>query len=74
VATIEDLENKVREVAAKVEGEKQVTRRLYEQALRNSDQIGTRRLEVGTVITQNEQVVGRDRPDHVGAAQPWRPA
>jgi chromosome segregation ATPase len=57
VATIEDLENKVREVAAKVEGEKQVTRRLYEQALRNSDQIGTLRLKVGTVITQNEKVV-----------------
>lgn len=45
---IEELEQRVREVGSEVEGEKVVTRRLYDQAVRTADQVGALRSEVAT--------------------------
>jgi hypothetical protein len=59
------LENKVRELTSDVEGEKLVTRRVYDQAVRNGDQIGALRSEVATarvdiqaLTSQTDHVVG----------------
>jgi chromosome segregation ATPase len=61
----EDLENRVRELASEVEGEKLVTRRVYDQAIRNGDQIGALRSEVATarvdiqaLTSQADHIVG----------------
>ena len=48
MATIDELENRVRELSSDVEGEKAVTRQVYAQAVRNGDQIGALRSEVAT--------------------------
>lgn len=40
MATIDELERRVRELSSDVEGEKAVTRRVSQQAARNGDQIG----------------------------------
>jgi chromosome segregation ATPase len=61
----DDLENRVRELANEVEIEKLITRRVYDQAIRNGDQIGALRSEVGTarvdiqaLTSQAEHIVG----------------
>ncbi len=65
MATVEDLENRVRELASYVEGEKLVTRRVYDQAARNGDQIGalrsevaTGRVDIQTLTSQTDHIVG----------------
>jgi chromosome segregation ATPase len=62
---VDDLENRVRELSNEVEIEKLVTRRVYDQAIRNGDQIGALRSEVGTarvdiqaLTSQAEYIVG----------------
>jgi chromosome segregation ATPase len=44
---IEELEQQVREIGSEIESEKQVTRRMYEQAVRTAEQVGALRSEVG---------------------------
>jgi chromosome segregation ATPase len=48
MATVDELENRVRELASEIEGEKAVTRQVYAQSVRNGDQIGALRSEVAT--------------------------
>jgi chromosome segregation ATPase len=60
---IEELEQRVREVGSEVEGEKLVTRRLYDQAVRTADQVGALRSEVGTARV-DIQAVG-SQVDHM---------
>jgi chromosome segregation ATPase len=61
----DDLENRVRELANEVEIEKLITRRVYDQAIRNGGQIGVLRSEVATarvdiqaLASQTEQIGG----------------
>jgi chromosome segregation ATPase len=65
MATIEELENRVRCVESETEGEKAVTRQVYLQAIRNGDQIGALRSEVATarvdiqaLTSQTDHIVG----------------
>jgi chromosome segregation ATPase len=52
MAAIEELEHRVRYVESEIEGEKLITRRVYDQAVRNGDQIGALRSEVATARSE----------------------
>jgi hypothetical protein len=52
MAAIDELENRVRELGSEVEGEKLVTRQLYQQAIRNGAQIGALRTEVLDIVNR----------------------
>lgn len=61
----EDLENGVRELTSGGDRENLITRRLYDQALRNGDQIGALRSEIATarvdiqaLTSQTDHIVG----------------
>jgi DNA anti-recombination protein RmuC len=63
VATIEELEKRVRYVESEVEGEKLITRRVYDQAVRNGDQLAALRSEIATAKV-DIQATG-PRVDHI---------
>lgn len=74
VATVSELENRVRELSGDVEGERLVTRRVYEQAVRNGDQLLALRNEAVALTARTDHVGQRGRPRQRNAAQPWRSA
>jgi chromosome segregation ATPase len=63
MATIDELERRVRFVESEVEGEKAVTRSVYEQSVRNGDQLGALRSEVATARVDIQAMTSR--VDHV---------
>jgi predicted nucleic acid-binding Zn-ribbon protein len=60
---IDELERRVRELASEVEGEKAITRQVYQQAIRNGDQIGALRSEVATARVDIQAL--SSQADHV---------
>jgi chromosome segregation ATPase len=63
MATTDELERRVRELASDVEGEKAVTRQVYAQSVRNGDQIGALRSEVATARVDIQALTSQT--DHV---------
>jgi chromosome segregation ATPase len=63
MATIGELENRVRFLASEVEGEKPVTRTVLEQAIRNGDVMNAVRSEVATMRVDLLAITSRT--DHI---------
>jgi hypothetical protein len=54
---IDELENRVRELAAEVEGEKAVPRQVYQQAVRNGDALRAVQIVVAEMASRVDHVV-----------------
>jgi chromosome segregation ATPase len=54
---IDELENRVRELASEVEGEKAVTRQVYQQAVRNGDALRAVQLSIVEITSRVDHVV-----------------
>ncbi len=57
MTAIDDLESRVRELASEVEGEKAVTRQVYQQAVRNGDALRAVQISVGEIASRIDHVV-----------------
>jgi chromosome segregation ATPase len=57
MATLDELENRVRELSTEVEGEKVVTRQVYQQAVRNGDALRAVQLAVVEVTSRADHIV-----------------
>jgi chromosome segregation ATPase len=57
MASIDELDAKVRELASEVEGEKAITRQVYQQAVRNGDALRAVQLAVAEVTSRTDHIV-----------------
>jgi hypothetical protein len=53
----DDLENRVRELASEVEGEKAITRQVYQQAVRNGDALRAVQISVAEITSRVDHIV-----------------
>jgi hypothetical protein len=65
MATSEYFENRVRELASEVEGEKVVTRHIFEQSHRNASDLGAIRAEIGVMRAESGDRLDRLAGDMV---------
>jgi chromosome segregation ATPase len=65
MATSEELENRVREMAGEINGEKAVTRHIFEQSRRNTTDLGAIRAEIGIMRTESGDRLDRLAGDMV---------
>jgi tetrahydromethanopterin S-methyltransferase subunit G len=56
MATIDELENRVRYVESEVEGEKAVTRGVFEQSVRNGAVLQSLRSDLGTLTARTDYI------------------